>query len=64
LGGLQEKYYLLIQKQTPVYSVVRRLELQKGPDYMVRWSKNYNFLAVNPPDGFGANGDKKYHVHG
>jgi len=60
---LQEKFSLLIQKQTPAYSVVRH-DWKFKRDWIL-WpdeTKKESFLAANPPDGFGAKWDEKYHT--
>ncbi len=43
-----------------IFSCQTRLELQTALASMVRWNIEKIFLAANPPDGFGANRDKKY----
>ncbi len=61
LGGFQEKWSSLIQKQTPAYSVIRH-------DWNFKWdwllwsdeTKKISFLAANTQDGFGEHRDKKY----
>ncbi len=61
LGEFQEKLSSLIQKQAPVYSVIRH-------DWNIKWdwllssdkTKKMSFLAANNQDGFGEHGGKKY----
>ncbi len=61
LGGFQEKWSSLMQKQTPAYSVVRQ-------DWNFKWvwllwsdeTKKNSFLVANTQDGFGEHRDKKY----
>ncbi len=56
LGGFQEISSSFIQKQTPVYPVVKHDCCFKcWLASMVRWNLKKSFLAANPPDGFGAN---------
>ncbi len=60
-AGFQEKFFSLIQKQSPAYSVIRH-------DWNFKWdwllwsdeTKQNSFLAANTQDGFGAHRDEIY----